>query len=264
MAKWRALHESIGRSRGLRGMSHHDALLYTWGLASTDNWGLLRCDHVKALVFPYRSTAKGVDAAVERLVTNGKLCRQQHNGHEYVHWCYFEDWQDVRKRMGSPIFTFTCHNDGQIRTGGGSGKAAEATGGSAIQYSTVKDNNKTPAPPTPPAAQPPSDFINAVMAQWPLGGGAFYGRYLRLEEEYGADFMWDVWLTALDSGKPAPPANYLEAIARNAVAEGRRPGERKEERDAEPRDNRPTEIDGLRVIGWVAGLPILDAPAKAP
>jgi hypothetical protein len=108
---------------------------------------------------------------------------------------------------------------------------------------------------------PPTDFINAVIAQWPLGGGAFYGRYLRLEEEYGADFMWDVWITALDSGKPAPPPNYLEAIARSAIAEGRRPGEHKEVRNAEP--ERPTEIDGRKVVRWVGDDPVYATPAQA-
>jgi hypothetical protein len=95
-----------------------------------------------------------------------------------------------------------------------------------------------------------------------MGGGAFYGRYLRLEEEYGADLMWECWLSALDSGKPAPPANYLEAIARNAVAEGRRPGERRESGD-NGRDERPTEIDGRAVVGWVGDKPVYAAPAKA-
>jgi len=290
MAKWRCLHESIGRSAGLRGMSHVDALLYTWGLAQTDLWGLVRRDHLKALAFPYRSTGRRVQDSIDRLVTRRKLCVQRQNDHIWLHWCHFEEYQGeiVRKRRGNPPFSFVCPNDPQIQTpaaerGGTRRNAAErpphppATdsqtraaerGGTrrnvrpTVPNQTVP-NQTVPAPPTPSAVLPPSKFINAVMTQWPVAGGAFYGRYLRLEEEYGASFMWDVWLSALDSGKPAPPVNYLEAIARNAVAEGRRPGERKEASNGPGEDNRPTEIDGRAVVGWAGGLPVYAAPAKA-
>jgi hypothetical protein len=130
----------------------------------------------------------------------------------------------------------------------------------------AKESLQDDGQPPPPLAE----FIRAVMAQWPVAGAAFYGRYVRLEEEYGADFMWDVWLTALDSGKPAPSANYLEAIARSAVAEGRRPGERREQANGRQQDERPTEIDGRAVVEWVGDMPVYaeprpksDAPAKA-
>jgi hypothetical protein len=104
-----------------------------------------------------------------------------------------------------------------------------------------------------------------VIARRPGAHPYYYDAYTALEDEYGTDFMWGCYKAALESGKTEPSARYLEGIARRCKAEGREPNERQELQDAEPEtDNRPTEIDGLRVIGWVAGLPILDAPAKAP
>jgi len=102
-----------------------------------------------------------------------------------------------------------------------------------------------------------------VMAIWPGAGAVFFQGYADLEEEYGAAFMWGCWKAALESGQTKPSVRYLDAIARRCKAEGREPLERQELEDAEREDNRPTEIDGIPVIGWAAGLPILDAAAKA-
>jgi len=126
--------------------------------------------------------------------------------------------------------------------------------------------NPTPPPQPPPNGQR-SPLLEAVIARRPGAHPYYYDAYTALEDEYGTDFMWGCYKAALESGKTEPSARYLEGIARRCKAEGREPNERQELQDAEPEgrpDDRPTEIDGLRVIGWVAGLPILDAPAKAP
>lgn len=247
-------------------MSYHDALLYTWGLACTDNWGLLRRDHVKALAFPYRSSDAAVATGLDRLIARKKVCLQQHNGHDYVHWCFFEDFQDVRKRVGRPAFPFTCPNDGQIRIGGTSGKSAEVGGDSVLHNNDNDSNsNKTTTMTTQAAESPPSQLLQAVMARHPGSHAYLYEAYSALEDEYGQDFMWDCYRAALESGKTDPSARYLEGVARRCKAEGKMPLEREDLRD-EPGnrpDNRPTEIEGFRVLGWSGDTPILDAPAKA-
>ena len=88
----------------------------------------------------------------------------------------------------------------------------------------------------------------------------FWDRYVRLEEEYGSEFMWQCWLEAQDSGKPDPSVNYLEAIARKATAEGRQPGEHRERKEAKD-DERPKEIDGRRVDRWIGNTPVFAAEA---
>jgi hypothetical protein len=129
------------------------------------------------------------------------------------------------------------------------------------------DLNKTTATAKEPLhGPPPSPLFEAVMAIWPGAGATFYQGYTDLEEEYGADFLWDCWRAALQSGQTKPSVRYLDAVARRCKAEGRMPLEKQDLRDEcrEEPDNRPTEIEGQRIVGWSAGLPILDAPAKAP
>ena len=140
----------------------------------------------------------------------------------------------------------------------------EANVQQAYSPNPTQPNNNPTLPPQPPPNGPPSLLMQAVMAIWPGAGAVYFQGYTDLEEEYGPDFMWACWRAALESGQTKPSVRYLEAIARRCKAEGREPNERQELRDEPGTDNRPTEMDGIPVIGWAAGLPILDVPAKAP
>jgi len=129
---------------------------------------------------------------------------------------------------------------------------------------------KETTPPTPPTGPSPpeertgSRLMQAVVAIWPGAGAVFYEGYTNLEDEYGPDFIWDCWRAALESGQTKPSVRYLEAIARRCKAEGREPNERQELQDAKPEQERPTEIEGRPIIGWVGDTPILDAAAQTP
>ena len=265
MAKWRCLHNTVSLSIALNEASAHDALFYTWGIAHTDAWGLLRQDQAKGMVFPQRSTRAKVATAIERLIEMKKLCVQHGAGYDWLHWCHFEKYQGeiTRRHRPAPPFAFICPNENgeHLRTAAITADHDRPT----VPYRTV--HHKTTTPPTPPVGAPsPSRLMQAVMAIWPGAGAVYFQGYTDLEEEYGSDFMWGCWKAALESGQTKPSVRYLEAIARRCKAEGREPNERQELRD-EPKeqpDNRPTEIGGIPVIGWAAGLPILDAGAKAP
>ena len=137
------------------------------------------------------------------------------------------------------------------------------TTAAAVSKRTEAGDHASDGPP-PPEETPRSRLLEAVVARHPGAGAVFYQLYSDLEDEHGDDFMWACYRAAMESGKTDPSAKYLEAIARRCKAEGKQPGQREELRDAESEpDNRPTEIEGHPVIGWAAGLPIVDYDAAA-
>jgi hypothetical protein len=268
VAKWRCLHASIVLSRRLKTLSFHDRIVYTWGIPVVDAWGIMRRDDIKAAIFPKGgSTERRVQLAIDRLIDLKLLCAHQHEGDEYIHWCKWEKYQGelIRKGRGEPAFPFTCPNEANSalqRDGARHSASPRTTRPRPRQDKTVT----TTTPPTPQNGPPPSPLFQAVMAIWPGAGATFYQGYTDLEEEYGQDFLWECWKAALQSGQTKPSVRYLDAVARRCKAEGRMPLEKQELRDERAEqgpDNRPTEVDGRPVAGWVGDEPIFFAPAKA-
>ena len=95
---WRCIWGKVSLSVRLNALSPHDALLYTWGLAQADSWGLMRRADAKALIFPKRSTVGRVQAGIDRLIEARLLCLQEGNGAPYIHWCNWDTYQPETMR----------------------------------------------------------------------------------------------------------------------------------------------------------------------
>jgi hypothetical protein len=251
-------------------------VIYTWGIPVSDMYGVLRRKDVKPSILPNRKgiSLPAINTAIDELIVRNLLCQPEDGGESHLHWCFHDDYQGekVRKGRGSPLFEFVCPNEKRPIVRDTARHSAAPRPTKTETETETKTKTKTQQRQPPPPIIPPNEpssrslLMEAVMAIWPGAGAVFFQGYTDLEDEYGSDFMWECWRAALKAANTKPSVGYLDKIARRCKAEGREPNERQELQDAEPEgrpDNRPTEIDGLRVIGWVAGLPILDAPAKA-
>jgi hypothetical protein len=265
MAKWRCLHETISLSRRLGRCSLLAALLYTWGIARADAHGMIRRDDCRLVILGRRQVSeRQVQKAIDELIACGLLCQQTHNGDQWLHWCCWDYYQQesVRRRTTPPRFSFTCPNEtGEDFRGAAeiSAERRQTKTKTKIMWDDGGDFRRD-------TRQAASRLMAAVVAIWPGAGATYYQGYADLIEEYGEDFMWECWQAALRAGKTRPSANYLEAIARRCLAEGRRPTERQELRDDEGEAGArlPDEIDGRKVVAWVVGNPVFESPAAEP
>lgn len=274
MAKWRCLWGSIVFSRRLARCSLLANLLYRDGIAAADAWGIIRRDDVKAKLFPKRKLSdRQVESAVDELLAEGLLC-QHGDGEVWLHWCNWDYYQGekVRKGRGAPALVIQCPNAkrGKFRASPENSALARNTApyidiDKDIDIDNDNDNYGARArakPPSPREEKPRSRLLEAVIARHPGAHAYYYDAFTALEREYGADFIWDCYRAALESGKTDPSARYLEGIARRCKAEGKLPLDKGDLKD-EPNE-RPTEIDGRPVAGWLGDTPIFATPAKAP
>lgn len=110
MANRRMISKSISISTKVNSISDFAALLFTWMIPHTDDYGVLEGSPgtVKALVIPRRKqTEKQVAEALGELQRVGLIWWYYHNEHQYVQFVNFDEHQDgLHKRTKSKYPTF--------------------------------------------------------------------------------------------------------------------------------------------------------------
>jgi DnaD/phage-associated family protein len=112
MANRRMIAKSISVSDETNSISLFAALLFTWMIPHTDDYGIIAgtAGRIKALVVPrLNQTESDVEAALEEIRAVGLIHRYTHNGHSYSQFVNFEQHQEGLHKRTSP--KNPCWND---------------------------------------------------------------------------------------------------------------------------------------------------------
>ena len=102
--------KSISVSDETNALSDFAALLFTWLIPHTDDYGVIPGSpgRIKALVVPRRKQSEAeIDAALEEMRSVGLIYRYQHAGQSYIQLVRFERHQEgLHKRTAphSPVY----------------------------------------------------------------------------------------------------------------------------------------------------------------
>jgi hypothetical protein len=103
--------KSISVSDNTNKLSDFAALLFTWMIPHTDDYGIIEgtAGKVKALIVPRRKqTEKQVELAMQELQNNGLIWRYIYKDNEYLQFCKFDEHQEgLHKRIApkNPIYS---------------------------------------------------------------------------------------------------------------------------------------------------------------
>ncbi len=110
MANRRMIAKSISVSDETNALSDFAALLFTWLIPHTDDYGVIpgSAGRIKALVVPRRKQSETeIDAALEEMRSVGLIYRYQHAGQPYIQLVRFDAHQEgLHKRTAprSPVY----------------------------------------------------------------------------------------------------------------------------------------------------------------
>lgn len=105
MANRRMISRGISVSEQVNGLSDFAALLFTWLIPHTDDYGVIpgSSRKIKALVVPMRKqSAEQVEAALKEMQSAGLIWRYIYLDKEYLQFCKFEEHQEGLHKRTSP------------------------------------------------------------------------------------------------------------------------------------------------------------------
>ena len=100
MANRRMINKSISVSEQVNDLSDFAALLFTWLIPHTDDYGVIpgTSRKIKALVIPMRKqSAEHVETALKEIQAARLLWRYVYYDNEYLQFCKFVEHQDLHK-----------------------------------------------------------------------------------------------------------------------------------------------------------------------
>lgn len=121
MANRRSLAKSVSISDDVAKLSDFAALLFTWGIPHTDDYGIIpgSIGAIKALVVPRRKQSEEqVEKALHEIQRAGLIWRYVYKNKEYLQYVNFERHQDgLHKRTESrhPEFKAVCNDSDNFR-----------------------------------------------------------------------------------------------------------------------------------------------------
>jgi DnaD/phage-associated family protein len=105
MANRRMIAKSISVSDETNALSDFAALLFTWLIPHSDDYGVIPGSpgRIKALVVPRRRQSEtDIEAALEEMRRVGLIYRYQHGGHPYIQLVRFEQHQEGLHKRTAP------------------------------------------------------------------------------------------------------------------------------------------------------------------
>ena len=145
MANRRMLSKSISVSDETNELTDFAALLFTWMISHTDDYGVIpgSAGRIKALVVPRRNrTDAEVDAALEEMRALGLIYRYELNGNQYLQMVNFDRYQDGLNKRTAPRCP-VCPEDQKERFGRQEGdnlQALPAASGPFLEIPAVSGN----------------------------------------------------------------------------------------------------------------------------
>ena len=120
MANRRMINKSISVSEQVNDLSDFAALLFTWLIPHTDDYGVIpgTSRKIKALVIPMRKqSAEHVESALKEIQTAGLIWRYVYYDTEYLQFCKFDEHQDLHKRTDpkNPLYMEAKEDSGNFR-----------------------------------------------------------------------------------------------------------------------------------------------------
>jgi hypothetical protein len=97
--------KSISVSEQVNELSDFTALLFTWLIPHTDDYGVIpgSSRKLRALVTPMRKqSAEQVEVALKEMQTSGLIWRYKYKGNEFLQFCKFEEHQEGLHKRTTP------------------------------------------------------------------------------------------------------------------------------------------------------------------
>lgn len=118
MANRRMISKSISVSDETNKLSDFAALLFTWMIPHTDDWGIIQgtSGKINALVVPRRKkTDKQVEEALKEMQDAQLIWRYEYNGHQYSQLINFEFHQEGLHKRTAPKYPLymECRHDSE-------------------------------------------------------------------------------------------------------------------------------------------------------